>query len=327
MPGDSDFKRGKIARASRTKEKESLTDMRWLKLLLPLCVLAVAGIVLEYGRLSGEEAALRLDVKAAVLMDMSTGNILYEQEADRLLPPASMSKMMTEYLVLEAVKSRKVRWQDDVKISRYAAGTGGSGIQLKAGERMKLRELFSAMVIHSANDAAAALAEHLSGTEERFAERMNIKAKSMGLSAKAHFLNATGLPRSLMGDRPSPDAAEESVMTARDAALLAKRLIKDFPEVLEVASRPSFKSEGRGQDVYYSTNMMLDGRGAPELVYEGLDGLKTGFTDEAGYCFTGTAKRGDVRLISVVMGAGSETKRFEETRKLLDFGFRAYGVS
>lgn len=256
---------------------------------------------------------------AALLLDLSTGETLYAKNADKPLPPASMSKMMTEYLVLEQIKSGALKWEDKVEISAYAASAVGSKVPLREGARVSVRDLLAAVAIQSANDAAIALAEHVAGSEEQFAAWMNHKADILDLSLKSQFINATGLSRKDMGTAAPSSLKGEQRMTARDTARLAAKLLKDYPEILEYSNLPFYRMEYRGITLT-STNLMLQDKYRSTLYVKGMDGLKTGFTNEAGYCFTGTAVVNGKRYVSVVMGTSSSLKRFEETKKLLAFG-------
>jgi len=259
--------------------------------------------------------------ESAILMDAETGQILYEKNADLLLPPASMVKMMTEYLVLEAIKQNRITWDSQVTISKNSAATGGSGIRLAEGHRYTVKDLFRHMSINSSNPASVALAEYVGGTEENFVAMMNAKGREFGLSDGFVFVNPTGLP----------DDRGDSLFTARDAAILAQRLLKDHPEILEFSSMPRAterESDPNSQPMD-NWNRMLEGwkdfdNYFSSWAYEGLDGLKTGHTDAAGWSFTGTAERNGFRLISVVMKTNSERERFDETRKLLDYGFNNF---
>ncbi|WP_235594187.1 D-alanyl-D-alanine carboxypeptidase family protein [Paenibacillus naphthalenovorans] len=268
---------------------------------------------------------LKLNAKSAILMEASTGQILYEYNADEALPPASMAKMMTEYLVMEAIKSGKIDKTTMVTTSKYASEVIGSQILLAEGEQATVDDMFSALSIYSANDAAVALAEHIGGTEENFAKMMNEKAKEFGLSEQAHFINATGLGRADLGKYAPQNLQGETLLSARDAAIIAYNILKDHKEVLEYTKIPAKKFRERDTTPMINWNWMLwDNRNTTNFkryAYEGLDGLKTGSTNEAGYCFTGTAERNGMRLISVVMGTETEPSRFEETRKVLDYGF------
>lgn len=301
----------------------------YASLLLVCLWLITAGV----GTAKAETAAdsLHLNVEAAVLIEAKTGQILYSMNADELRHPASMVKMMTEYIVAESIAQGKLRWEDEVTISEYAQAMPGSGIPLAAGHVYTVRDLFRQMSINSSNDATVALAEAVAGTEENFVHMMNEKAREFGLSEGAFFTNSTGLNKEDTG-KYTPNIPGESMFTALDAAKLAQRIILDHPEVLEFTSTP--RGHERENDpnshVMDNWNWMLENwkeynnNFSRDFAYEGLDGLKTGHTDEAGWCFTGTAERNGVRLISVVMGAKTERGRFEETRKLLDYGFNNF---
>ncbi|MEI2357831.1 D-alanyl-D-alanine carboxypeptidase family protein [Mesobacillus zeae] len=270
-----------------------------------------------------EGDALGINAEAAILVDANTGRILYEKNSDVVLGVASMSKMMTEYLVLEAIEKGKIKWDQKVKINEYvhklSAAPGLSNIGLTQGEDYTVKELYQGMAIFSSNASSVALAEVVSGTEKNFVELMNKKARELGLE-DYKFVNSTGLNNSeLLGQIAAGGPNEENVMSAKATAKLAYRLINDYPEVLETASTPKLKfKDGRE---YPNFNWML-----PTLTfaYEGVDGLKTGSTDFAGYCFTSTAKKGDQRFITVVMKADSKISRFSETRKILDYAFSGF---
>lgn len=189
--------------------------------------------------------------------------------------------------------------------------------------------MFSAMSIYSGNDASVALAEFLEGTEENFAKKMNEKAREMGMSQTANFINATGLSRADMKAPYVPKEIQgETLMTARDAAILAYNIVKDHKDVLDFTKIPSQKFRPTDKAPMVNWNWMLEGNkdilNFKRYAYPGLDGLKTGHTNEAGWCFTGTAERDGIRLISVIMGAKTEPKRFEESRKVLDYGFNNF---
>ncbi|WP_237763145.1 D-alanyl-D-alanine carboxypeptidase family protein [Paenibacillus sp. A3] len=271
---------------------------------------------------------LKLNVRSAILMEASTGQILYEMNADEAFPPASMAKMMTEYLVMDEIKNKKLSETELVTTSPNAADVIGSGGLLALNEQATVDNLFAAMSIYSANDASVALAERIAGTEENFAKLMNAKAKEFGLSDKAHFINATGLPRADMGKYAPTEVQGETMLTARDAALIAYNIIKDHKEVLKYTATPSRKFREKDKSPMINWNWMLEGNkentNFKKYAYQGLDGLKTGSTNEAKYCFTGTAERNGMRLISVVMGAQTEPERFIETRKVLDYGFNNF---
>ncbi|MDQ0110776.1 D-alanyl-D-alanine carboxypeptidase family protein [Paenibacillus harenae] len=262
-------------------------------------------------------AALHVGATAAIMMDAGTGEVLFEKNADVALPPASMSKMMTELIVLELVNEGKLEWNEPVTTSRYAAGVPGSQVGFNAGESFTVRELFEALTVHSANDAAVAIAEHAAGSEPEFVKLMNSRADRIGMSEQALFANATGLNRNDLTAFAESASDGDTMLTASDVALLAGHLLNKYPEVLEVSSRSSIKLASSGHRLA-STNLMLEDM---PFAYPGNDGLKTGYTPEAGYCFTGTAKQDGRRLITVVMGSATSESRFEETQKLFKFGF------
>ncbi|PLR76789.1 D-alanyl-D-alanine carboxypeptidase [Bacillus sp. V3-13] len=266
---------------------------------------------------------LGLNAEAAILLDAKTGKILYEKNADAVLGVASMAKMMTEYIVLEAIHDKKISWDQKVKINEYvhklSAAPDLSNVGLTQDEEYTVRELYQAMAIHSGNAATVALAEVISGTEKNFVTLMNEKAAELGLK-DYKFVNSSGLNNSsLLGNHPAGNPDEENVMSARSTAKLAFHLINEYPEVLETASKAEL--EFRDGRKYKNFNFMV-----PGLIYEypGLDGLKTGSTDFAGYCFTATAERNGQRFISVVMKTSTMDERFSESRKLLDYGFNNF---
>lgn len=264
--------------------------------------------------------SLGIQAEAAIIVDADTGKILYEKNADTVLGVASMAKMMTEYLVLEAIKEGKVSWDQEVIINEYvhklSGAPGLSNIGLTQGEAYTVKELYEAMAVHSGNAATVALAEVISGTEKKFVELMNEKASELGLE-DYKFVNSSGLNNSsLLGQHPAGEADEENLMSAKSTAMLAFHLLKDFPEVLETAQISKLKfRDGRE---YPNFNWML-----PGLIFEykGVDGLKTGSTNFAGYGFTATAERDGQRVITVIMKADSQEQRFTETRKMLDYAF------
>ncbi|WP_274308678.1 D-alanyl-D-alanine carboxypeptidase family protein [Solibacillus daqui] len=274
---------------------------------------------------------LGLTVDAAILIDADTGKILYEQNAETALGIASMTKMMTEYLLLDAIKEGSVTWDQQYNVTEYTHKISQnrllSNVPLRADGTYSIKELYEAMAIYSANAATIAIAETIAGTETEFIKLMNKKAEELGLE-NYKFVNSTGLNNSdLLGMHPAGTGEnDENVMPARSVAKLAYHLLKDHPEMLETAKIPKkvFR-EGTSDAINMSNwNFMLPGL---VYAYEGVDGLKTGTTDFAGHTFTGTAKRGDTRLIAVVMkavdskGVGSYKARFDATAKLFDYGF------
>ncbi|MGX9707205.1 DNRLRE domain-containing protein [Laceyella tengchongensis] len=262
----------------------------------------------------------KMEAKSYILMDYQTGLPLFGRQMDQPLPPASMTKMMTEYIVLEEIRNNKLTWDEMVQVSPRAAGINEAQIDLEAGELMSVKDLFMGMAVYSANDATAALAERVSGSETQFVHRMNETAKALGLR-NTHFRNATGLE---MTDYPDPPQVDgEHVMSARDAAVLARTLLQEHPEFTQMisVSQYTFRPGTERQKKVVNWNRMLPGF---DHYYPGVDGLKTGSTQAAGYCFTGTAQQEGRRLITVVMGASSEDGRFLETKKLFDYGFNQF---
>ncbi|MDF1511108.1 D-alanyl-D-alanine carboxypeptidase [Robertmurraya sp. DFI.2.37] len=287
-------------------------------------------------------AAENIDINAnaVILIDADTGKILYEKNSEAVLGIASMTKMMTEYLLLEAVKEGKVKWDQTFTVSpelaKMSHDSNLSNVFLRVEGTYTVEDLYSAMAIESANAATIAIAEIVAGTEANFVKLMNEKAEELGLG-DFKFVNSTGLNNRDVA-KHFPDvvggADEENVMSARAVAKLAYHIIKDFPEVLETSSIPE-KMFAQGTDDKFEMknwNWMLEGYrdvadkypNFQQFTYEGLDGLKTGSTSFAGFCFTGTASRDGVRYITVVMGTKSTTDRFVETKKLLDYAFNNF---
>ncbi|MBS4193461.1 D-alanyl-D-alanine carboxypeptidase [Bacillus sp. FJAT-49705] len=276
------------------------------------------------------EDILNINGDAAILVEAETGKVLYSKNADQVLGIASMTKMMTEYILLEAIEEGKVKWDQEYSVSEYvwkiSHDTNLSNVPLRRDGKYKIRELYQAMTIYSANAATIAIAETIAGSEKNFVKMMNEKAEELGLE-DYKFVNSSGLNnKDLKGYHHTGTEEEENVMSARDTAKLASALINRFPEVLETTSIPkmTFREGTEDAIVMENWNWML-----PSLVYgfEGVDGLKTGTTDFAGYCFTGTAERNGTRYITVIMnakddsGKGSYKSRFDETKKMLDYAF------
>lgn len=281
------------------------------------------------------EAAETLDINAdaAIIIEASTGKILYAKNEEAALGIASMTKMMTEYLMFEAIRDKKISWDQQHVISdtvhQVSVDTALSNVPLEKGAEYTIRELYEAMAIYSANGATMAIAEAIAGSEGAFVKMMNEKAEELGLK-EYKFVNSSGLNNaSLKGNHPEgTDANAENVMSAKSTAKLAMLIMQEFPEVLDTASIPrkKFKSlEGEMKN----WNLMLP---SLEFEYPGVDGLKTGTTDFAGRSFTGTAKRGDFRVITVVMNAkdsngnSNDTGRFGETRKMFDYAFEHFSM-
>ncbi|NGQ96539.1 D-alanyl-D-alanine carboxypeptidase [Brevibacillus sp. SYP-B805] len=312
---------------------------RWTKrlagIVLSVALFGLAGWGGASTASADTQANLQLEAKSAILVEPTTGKVLYSMNPDVPLPPASMSKMMTEYLVLEALKQNKIKWDEKVPVSEYAFYVAripdSAGVYLNAGEEHSVKDLYKAMAIASANDATVLLAEKVGGSEANFVKMMNEKAAQLGMK-NSSFVTSTGLPANELGPYSYSNEPKENQMSARDAAILARALIRDFPEALEYSKIPRMVfREGTPNAIPKANyNWMLPG--LPNT-YPGVDGLKTGYTAAAGYCFTGTATRDGMRLISVVMGVkgqggvSGETKRFAETKKLFDYGFSTYKLT
>ncbi|WP_230986972.1 D-alanyl-D-alanine carboxypeptidase family protein [Cohnella fermenti] len=310
----------------------SLNQQRFVALPV-LLVMAMMIIFSGAGSAAAANAAgaPELDAKSAILMDASTGQVLYELDADTARAPASMTKMMTEYLVFKAIEEGKLSWDQTITVQENAAKQIGSRVFLAVGDKHTVEDLYKAMAIGSANDATVQLAETVAGSEEAFAKLMNEAAVELGMT-NSHFINSTGLDRADMPEAYRPTSIEgETVMSARDSALLAYHILKDYPEFLEYSKIPSFKFRERDADPVINYNWMLESNASvtnfKKFAYEGVDGLKTGHTSNAGNCFTGTALRNGTRLIAVVMGVPggmNDGKRFLETAKLFDYGFGSF---
>ncbi len=240
--------------------------------------------------------------KAAILMDFRSGQVLFAKNPDQPLPPASMSKLMTAYLVFERLKEGSLSLEDELPVSEKAWRMGGSQMFLEVGERVKVIDLLRGMIVQSGNDASVVLAEAIAGSEEAFAELMNRKAESLGLT-NSRFVNAHGLP----------DPGH--YMSVRDLAILARRIIQEFPEYYRFYSEKSFTYNGITQR---NRNPLLR-KGVP-----GVDGMKTGYTEESGYGLVVSAERDGRRLVLVVAGLESDQQRAIEAERLLEFGFREF---
>ncbi|HLR23980.1 MAG TPA: D-alanyl-D-alanine carboxypeptidase family protein [Pseudogracilibacillus sp.] len=247
------------------------------------------------------------NAKAAILIDRDTGKIIYEKNMDEQLPPASMTKIMTLLLVMEAIDTGELSYDEKIVISENASSMGGSQVFLEAGEEMTVNDLIKAVAIASGNDASVALAERLAGSEKAFAEKMNDKAKELGLK-NTSFHNASGLPE------------DDHHSTAHDMAMIAKELLK-YEQITKYTSiYEDYLREGNENEFWLvNTNKLVH-------FYPYVDGLKTGYTSEAKFSLTATAKKNDMRLISVVMGADSTKKRNRMTMEMIDYGFSHYEV-
>lgn len=267
--------------------------------------------VLLAGMLPRRAAAvdLNLNAKSALLMDVATGTVLYEKECHERLAPASVTKVMTMLLIMEALDDGRIHLDDQVTASEAAAAKGGSQIYLKAGETMPVSDMLKSIAVSSANDCACAMAELIAGSESAFVEQMNQRAAELGM-ADTHFVNCTGLDDS--------KEAESHRTSAYDIALMSRQLLKHHPDIKKYTTIWMDTVRG-GTFGLSNTNKLI-------RFYSGATGLKTGFTSGAGYCLSATAKREGMELIAVVMGCESAQKRTADCKALLDYGFATYSV-
>lgn len=279
------------------------------------------------------DSSLQLDAKAAIAVDANTGQILYAKNADQALPVASMSKLMTAYMVLQAINNGKLKWDQKVTPGKAAQevsqDTTLSNVPLKEGHSYTVRELYQATLIYSANGAAMALADAVGGTQKNFIDLARKGAKKMGLK-DVELYTANGLANGEVKDGKYPGAADdaENKFSAKDMALLSQRLIKDYPEVLKTTKITRMKfNNGTDQTEMENWNWMLPGlaKAYSELP---VDGLKTGTSDSAGACFAATVNKDGHRLITIVLGAKHDSQedlsRFEETQKLMSYCYNNY---
>ena len=240
---------------------------------------------------------------SGILIEANSGKILFEKEKDKELSVASMTKMMAQIIIMEEIEKGKIHWDDIVTVSHNASSMGGSQIYLEAGEKMSVEDLMKGISVASGNDATVAMAEYIGGTEEKFVQLMNQKAKKLGLK-HTHFMNATGLDE------------ENHYSSSYDMAVIARELILKHPDILKFSSiYEDYLRENTDHKFWLvNTNKLIH-------QYEGTDGLKTGHTDDAGYCLAATTKRDNLRLIAIVLGEEDSKVRNKETMELLDYGF------
>lgn len=254
-------------------------------------------------------AAPQVKAKSAVLMDIETGTVLYEQNAHEALHPASVTKVMTMLLIMEAIDNERIGLSDMVTASEAAASKGGSQIYLKVGDQMTVSDMLKSIAVSSANDCACAMAEHLYGSESAFVDKMNARAAELGMK-DTHFVNCTGL---------DDDAeAENHKTSAYDIAVMSRELMKNHPNIKNYTTI-WMDTVRNGTFGLSNTNKMV-------RFYNGCTGLKTGFTSKAGYCLSATASRDGMELVAVVMGAESSQDRFAACKQLLDYGFANYAI-
>jgi len=278
-----------------------------LKHILKLTLTSLSVLTLTTFVLSAAFAeAIDTKAREAILIDPSTGTVILNKNADEQMPPASMSKLMTAYLLFESIKDGRVSLDDKFRVSENAwrkggAASGSSTMFLPPKSEVRVEDLIRGIIVQSGNDACIVVAESLAGSEEAFARRMTDKAQELGMTG-SNFMNSTGWPH------------PEHRTTARDLATLSERIIQDFPELFSYYSEREFTYNGIRQS---NRNPLIYG-------YAGADGMKTGHTSEAGYGLTGTAKQGDRRLIVVVNGLKSSKDRASESARILDWGFREF---
>lgn len=258
-------------------------------------------------RVYGEELNLAENAKSAILIEASTGEILYQKNANEGLAPASMTKIMSLILIMENIENGNLKWNDIVVVSKNASSMGGSQIFLETNEMMTVEDLVKGICIASGNDATVALAEKIAGTEKAFVKLMNDKAKNLGLK-NTNFVNATGLD------------AEGHYSSAHDMSVMARELVR-HEKILEFSSiyEDYLRKNTAKKFWLVNTNRLVK-------FYSYIDGLKTGYTGDAGYCLTATGKKNDMRLISVVMGEENTDNRTTDTLAMLDYGFNMYSI-
>lgn len=245
------------------------------------------------------------NAESGLLMEFSTGKVVFEKEKDKEVSVASMTKMVAQIIILEEIRSKKIKWDDIVTVSQNASSMGGSQIYLETGEKMSVEDLMKGISVASGNDATVAMAEYISGTEEKFVERMNQKVKKLGLK-HTHFQNCTGLDE------------ENHYSSSYDMAVIARELLMKYPEILRFSSiyEDYLRKDTERKFWLVNTNKLVS-------QYEGADGLKTGHTDDAGYCLAATVQRGNLRLIAITLGEKNSKVRNQETMNLLDYGFQS----
>ena len=276
-----------------------------MKRLFVMMMVLVTLVVLPFP----VQAELTVAGKSSALMDVATGTLLQESNAHERLAPASVTKVMTMLLIMEAVDSGKIAMTDRVTASETAAAKGGSQIYLKAGETMTVSDMLKSIAVSSANDCACAMAEHIAGSEEAFVTKMNERAKELGMQ-DTHFVNCTGLD--------DGENAQQHRTSAHDIALMSRELLKNHPDIKNFTTI-WMDTVRNGTFGLSNTNKLV-------RFYQGATGLKTGFTSGAGYCLSASAQREGMELIAVVMGADTSASRNAACKQLLDYGFANYAV-
>ena len=272
-------------------------------------VLIAVVLIMGLLALPGQAAQLDVASKSAVLIDAATGAVLYEQNAHEPLAPASVTKVMTMLLIMEAIDSGKIGWDDMVTASEAAAAKGGSQIYLKVGESLSVSDMLKSIAVSSANDCACAMAEHIAGSESAFVDMMNARAKELGMN-DTNFVNCTGLD-------DAPEAANHKT-SAYDIAVMSRELLKNHPDIKKFTTIWLDTVRG-GAFGLSNTNKMV-------RFYSGCTGLKTGFTAAAGYCLSSSAEREGLELIAVVLGSATSQERFAACKSMLDYGFANFAL-
>ena len=272
-------------------------------------LVVLIGILVGLFPVQAQAAALDVPAKSAVLMDVATGTVLYSNNEHEALAPASVTKVMTMLLIMEAIDSGRIGWNDTVTASEAAAAKGGSQVFLKVGETMSVSDMLKSIAISSANDCACAMAEHIAGSEGAFVTMMNTRAKELGMN-DTNFVNCTGLD-------DDPEAAAHKT-SALDIAIMSRELLKNHPDIKKFTTI-WMDTIRNGTFGLSNTNKMV-------RFYQGATGLKTGFTSNAGYCLSSSSQRDGMELIAVVMGCETSQKRFAACKSMLDYGFANYAV-
>lgn len=294
---------GKMADSLKTWMEDR--DMR--KVIAGLVSFILITGVMAPNALAAEKAEVQFaeNASSAIIMERDTGEVLYEKNSEESLPPASMTKIMTMLLIMEAIDKKQLKYEDMIRVSENAASMGGSQIFLEPGEEMSVQDMLKGIAVASGNDASVAMAEHLGGTESGFADMMNEKAKELGLE-KTHFSNSNGLP------------IENHYTSAHDLAVIAKELLK-YEDITKFTGiyEDYLRQDTDNPFWLVNTNKLV-------RFYPGVDGLKTGYTKEAKYGLTATAEKEGMRIIAVVMGSPSPKERNADVTTMLDFAFSQY---
>ena len=272
-------------------------------------MIVIVGLMVSLMALPARAVDLEIKGKSGLLMDAATGTILYESNAHEPLAPASVTKVMTMLLIMEAIDNGNIHWDDTVTASEAAAAKGGSRIYLKVGETMTVSDMVKSIAVSSANDCACAMAEHLAGSEAAFVDMMNARAQELGMN-DTHFVNCTGLD-------DGEDAASHRT-SAHDIALMSRELLKNHPDIKKFTTI-WMDTVRNGTFGLSNTNKMV-------RFYTGATGLKTGFTSGAGYCLSASAARDGMELIAVVMGSETSADRFAACKSMLDYGFANFSL-